>query len=251
MSAKNDVESFLEDLDNLVPKNQSSSENKSTENQNKEASSGATSNQQSTNSGSSHSAADAQSLLDDLDSLVQQRRSTNISSSNKSSSTSTLTQPKPTSQQSDNPSTSTTTSTTNTTQPQSTTDSNPTTTSSTGGGWGGWGGSVWSSATRIADQARLELERRAQEAATAYDQLHKSTSQQQNEKNVESGGGGDAVHQPVQDPTLPITNATPQEQERARETAEILRKEISRRGWAFAQGLRGLVAEGGLEKLGE
>lgn len=72
--------------------------------------------------------------------------------------------------------------------------SNATTTPAAGGsGWGAWG-NVWSSATKLADQARAEIEKRAQSEQA---------------------------------------------------------KELSSRGWGLAQGVRGYVKEAGLAKIGE
>lgn len=162
---------------------------------------------------------DAQSLLDDLDSLVQRRAPTPRRTTTATTGSAVTTQPSaaappsaaaaesssttrpPTAEAEQSPAASAAQALESTPAPEKQRENSASATpaassSSSGGGGGGWGswGSVWSSATKLADQARAELEKRAQSEQA---------------------------------------------------------KELGQRGWDIAQGVRGFVKETGWEKLGD
>ncbi|PWZ00604.1 hypothetical protein BCV70DRAFT_160695 [Testicularia cyperi] len=207
MSGRNrkDVDDLLADLDNLGTEQPTKSIRKSTES-GRESSSGTVGR-----SGSKKAPEDAQSLLDDLDSLVQSRNTSSSRASQRKkdaagtsspSLSSSTTLNKPSSLNTASPSLESST-TTDASSTAATADSEAASsaTASTGaaagsGGWGSWGSSLFTQATKLAEQARQELEKRA-----------------------------------------------PTQAEQARE--------LGNKGWDLAKGVRGFVKEAGLEKWGE
>lgn len=197
-SNKDSVEALLSDLDNLGTA---------------EASPRPSTSSGKAASGRPSASDDAQSLLDDLDNLVQRRAPTPRTKVNSAETQSSVAaapaDPSSSGKAAAEPSPATTAAqaleTTPTPEkershatqtpsvPPPSSSAATTAAASTGGGWGSWG-SVWSSATKLADQARAEIEKRAQS-------------------------------------------------EQARE--------ISQRGWGLTQCVRDFVKEAGLEKLGE
>lgn len=174
-SNKDSVEALLSDLDNLgtaeaSPRPSTSSGKNAT---------------QSAATGRPSASDDAQSLLDDLDNLVQRRaptpRKQQVNSTETQSSTlaGDTSAPSSARRAAVEPSAATVAAQALETAPaaeqqradenaQTTSHANAspsssaaTTTASSTGGWGSWG-SVWSSAAKLADQARAEIEKRAQ-----------------------------------------------------------------------------------------
>ncbi|EPQ28801.1 uncharacterized protein PFL1_03604 [Pseudozyma flocculosa PF-1] len=168
-SNRKDVDDLLADLDNLgapsTPHNPS----------HRAASPGATTANPASSSAaeaSSKAPQDAQSLLDDLDSLVQSRQSSSSRASNRNkpstpapaapthpAATSNLASTTASSQAAvpapDQANSEASTAAGPASEPA------PAAAAATGGGWGGWGSSLFSQATKLADQARAELEKRA------------------------------------------------------------------------------------------
>ncbi|PWN41121.1 hypothetical protein IE81DRAFT_324841 [Ceraceosorus guamensis] len=194
----------------------------------------------SSGSGAAGAGGDAQSLLDEMDDLVQRRgvgstrkasalsggASTATSSNNASSP---LVAP-PASAQAATPTSAATSLSGQEPIPSTAASSEQSaaTPSANAGGGGGWGwGSVWGQATKFADQARAELEKRSA-TVSAVPGSSESTE-------GAKGRGGLAL------PSLPQLPAATQEAAR----------ELQSRGWGIAQGVRGFVKDAGLEKLGE
>ncbi|SPC66906.1 uncharacterized protein UHOD_02451 [Ustilago sp. UG-2017b] len=166
MSRRNrkDVDDLLADLDNLGAEQPTKPSRKSAD---KAAGSNTGSNDAS-GAGSKKAPEDAQSLLDDLDSLVQSRAasSSRASQRKKDDAASTPAATTPAAMQAE-------TCTTTTTEPAAaaamTTEKSELETtfvpasspSGAGGGWAGWGSSLFSQASKLAEQARQELEKRA------------------------------------------------------------------------------------------
>ncbi|KAJ1027417.1 hypothetical protein NDA18_003423 [Ustilago nuda] len=166
MSRRNrkDVDDLLADLDNLGAEQPTRPCRKSAD---KAAGSNTGSNDAS-GAGAKKAPDDAQSLLDDLDSLVQSRAasSSRASQRKKDDAASTPAATTPAATQAE-------TCTTTTTEPAAaaamTTEKSELETtfvpasSSSGarGGWAGWGNSLFSQASKLAEQARQELEKRA------------------------------------------------------------------------------------------
>ena len=166
MSRRNrkDVDDLLADLDNLGAEQPTKPSRKSAD---KAAGSNTGSNDAS-GAGAKKAPEDAQSLLDDLDSLVQSRAasSSRASQRKKDDAASTPAATTPAAMQAE-------TCTTTTTEPAAaaamTTEKSELETtfvpasspSGAGGGWAGWGSSLFSQASKLAEQARQELEKRA------------------------------------------------------------------------------------------
>lgn len=167
MSRRNrkDVDDLLADLDNLGTEQPAKPPRKSAD---KNAS--LTSNDGS-GVGLKNAPEDAQSLLDDLDSLVQSRAATSSRASLRTkkeeaaapasprvAATPPIAEAEPASSAATHASSATASSTEKTGQDASF----PTSSSGGGGGgWAGWGSSIFSQATKLADQARQEFEKRA------------------------------------------------------------------------------------------
>ncbi|KDN38030.1 hypothetical protein K437DRAFT_240305 [Tilletiaria anomala UBC 951] len=209
---KDDVEKLLSDLDSLAPLSSSSSQTDTAARSSSEAATATVAPTASTGKKSGEHP-DAQSLLDDLDSLVQRRPLSRGASSRGGTPSKTTSLSRTTSETGLSKSRLTQdTSTASGTgasadldpaaiQPDSAAEAVTGATSSApagagaggnAGAWGAWG-SVWTQATKLADNARAELEKRA---------------------NSEQA------------------------------------KELSAKGWGFAQNMRGLLQETGLEKIG-
>ncbi|CBQ71866.1 conserved hypothetical protein [Sporisorium reilianum SRZ2] len=169
MSRRNrkDVDDLLADLDSLGTEQPTKPPRKSAD---KSApSSAAAASNDAAGAGSKKAPEDAQSLLDDLDSLMQSR----AASSSRASLRKKEDAPAPVSAK--------TTTTTTTTEPTpiaapevpaaasaasvpsetAAAETSVTSSGSGGGGWSGWGSSLFSQATKLADQARQEFEKRA------------------------------------------------------------------------------------------
>ncbi|KAK0524789.1 hypothetical protein OC835_005815 [Tilletia horrida] len=105
----------------------------------------------------------------------------------------------------------------------------------TGASWGSWG-AVWSSAARLADQARAELEKRAPPLTV-------------------SGISADGSIQTEK--AVPSAQAQAQAQEasanaaHAANAAAAAAQGVLGRGFKFAEGVRGYVKESGWDKIGE
>ena len=167
MSRRNrkDVDDLLADLDNLGTEQPSKPPRKSAD---KGSSLSSNASKDALGTGSKKAPEDAQSLLDDLDSLVQTRAASSSRASQRrkdgtatptahAPSTPTLaakTEAEPAYVAPELPTTaasSTEKVTTEATLPAS----------GSSGGWAGWGSSLFSQATKLADQARQEFEKRA------------------------------------------------------------------------------------------
>ncbi|PWN51544.1 hypothetical protein IE53DRAFT_386080 [Violaceomyces palustris] len=191
------------------------------------SSSDSSSNQRQQPPNDSRKVQDAQSLLDDLDNLVQSRpslgsRSANQRPSSASQPPSTIASepaPAPT----DDPQTVSPSSS----APPASAPVQKETTSSGGGGWGGWGSSLFSQATKLADQARQEIEKRApiHSSMTATNSTPTGTAT--------ATATSSSSSQPPSSDTV-VVNSNP-------------------KAWVdFAtKGVRGFVKEAGLDKLGE
>ncbi|PWN30361.1 hypothetical protein BDZ90DRAFT_229381 [Jaminaea rosea] len=214
-SNKDSVEALLSDLDSLGTEDQVASAAKT-----KAPASSASPAPPAAPASASSSTPDAQSLLDDLDSLVQRRAPTPrrppssaaVPSPGPTSSAAETVTPRPANVEGtpkeapagESPATSAAQALESMPAPEkqrgstapiaSAAPAAAASSSGSGGGWGGWGSSMWSSATKFADQARAEIEKRAQS-------------------------------------------------EQARD--------LGQRGWDLAQGVRGFVKETGWEKLGD
>lgn len=169
MSRRNrkDVDDLLADLDNLGTEQPTKPSRKSAD---KGASSTAGSND-AASSGAKKAPEDAQSLLDDLDSLVQIRAaSSSRASQRKKDDAVTASTPATASATPAQAQTPTTTTTEPAAAPAMTAEKSELETTyvpasgssgAAGGGWAGWGSSLFSQATKLAEQARQELEKRA------------------------------------------------------------------------------------------
>ena len=168
MSRRNrkDVDDLLADLDNLGTEQQPSKPPRKSAD--KSASSAAASGDIA-GSGSTKTPEDAQSLLDDLDSLVQSRASTSSRASQRKKddalaasttpvATPVKTAPEPAASAALEASSVPATAALADNVPA---ESNLPASTSGGGGWAGWGSSLFSQATKLADQARQEFEKRA------------------------------------------------------------------------------------------
>lgn len=167
MSRRNrkDVDDLLADLDNLGTEQPSKPPRKSAD---KGASLSSNPSKDTSSTGSKKAPDDAQSLLDDLDSLVQTRAaSSSRASQRRKDGTATPTTQAPSTPTSaakagfepsyvaPEPATTAASST-----EKATTDATLPASGSSGG-WAGWGSSLFSQATKLADQARQEFEKRA------------------------------------------------------------------------------------------
>ncbi|KAL9938753.1 hypothetical protein V8E36_002472 [Tilletia maclaganii] len=173
---------------------------------------------------------DAQSLLDDLDSLVQAPRAPATGSSPAAPATAPASAPAQASAPALGPAFSQQPTPSAAAPQQADAQLTPSAsgTSSTAG-WGSWG-SVWSSAARLADQARAEIEKRAPPLTVSGISADGSI---QTEKSLEGDSAATAAAQ----------QATAQ--------AAAAAQGVLGRGFKFAEGVRGYVKESGWDKIGE
>ncbi|GAC96316.1 hypothetical protein PHSY_003896 [Pseudozyma hubeiensis SY62] len=164
MSRRNrkDVDDLLADLDNLGTESPTRPPRKSAD----KSTSG-------TGSNDGKAPDDAQSLLDDLDSLVQSRAASSSRASlrkkdESAAPSSVASAVAPVKTETEQPTSSVVSETPaaanamKSDQPAQTADTNLSASASgSGGGWSGWGSSLFSQATKFADQARQEFEKRA------------------------------------------------------------------------------------------
>ncbi|KAJ1028659.1 hypothetical protein NDA16_001825 [Ustilago loliicola] len=209
MSRRNrkDVDDLLADLDNLGTEQPTKPSRKSAD----KGAASTTGSNEASGAGAKKAPEDAQSLLDDLDSLVQSRAaSSSRATQRKKDDTATASAAIPaaatsTPAQAETPTTTTEPAaaaamTTENSELETTYVSASSSSGAAGGGWAGWGSSLFSQATKLAEQARQELEKRA-----------------------------------------------PTQAEQARE----LGSKVGNKGWDLAKGVRGFVKDAGLEKWGE
>ncbi|KAK0546939.1 hypothetical protein OC846_005063 [Tilletia horrida] len=172
---------------------------------------------------------DAQSLLDDLDSLVQNTRAapdTSVSSGTAPpvSPAKAASQTAPQLQSQASSATPASAS-----APSASTPDVDSRNAGAGSGWGSWG-AVWSSAARLADQARAEIEKRAPPVLVPAE----------NEKTAAPTEGASNTGERKADAGTQAAAA-----------AAAAAQGVLGRGFKFAEGVRGYVKESGWDKIGE
>ncbi|KAE8222833.1 hypothetical protein CF319_g4043 [Tilletia indica] len=173
---------------------------------------------------------DAQSLLDDLDSLVQTPRpgpAGALSSAQAAPSAAPVPASEPRAQAPSAPSPSEASKASN---PSNIASAASTSGAGAGANWGSWG-TIWSSAARLADQARIEIEKRAPPLTVS------GTSADGSIVTEEVGSNN------VQEASANAANAA--------NAAAAAAQGVLGRGFKFAEGVRGYVKESGWDKIGE